>query len=288
MFWKAAIALSVVFIVAAAQAQTLSTLYSFKGGKEGQLPGPGVIRDEAGNLYSTTGYGGAFGWGTVFKLSPSGKETVLYSFTGKRDGALPDSRLLRDKAGNFFGAAAGGGDPSCSAATPPGCGVIFKLEAATHKLVVLYTFKGPPSDGEVPLGDLIRDEEGNFYGGTELGGTSNSGTIFKLDPTGKETVLYSFKGGMEVPTVRIPMGSYGTGTATCTAPHPSGPVAAESFSRWIPAAVRPSSTFSPPTRTSRHLWQVWYGIAPATCMGPPAAGALFSEELRSSSTRATS
>jgi uncharacterized repeat protein (TIGR03803 family) len=86
-----------------------------------------VIRDNAGNLYGTTLYGGDLtcsdpdGCGVVFKLDTSGKEKVLHTFTGKADGGGPYAGVIRDAAGNLYGTAAYGGDPNC------GCGVVFKL-----------------------------------------------------------------------------------------------------------------------------------------------------------------
>ena len=92
-----------------------------------------MIRDAAGNLYGTTNYGGDFsgslcagvGCGVAFKLDPTGKETVLYTFTGGTDGANPNADLLQDEEGSLYGTASGGGDLSCN--PPHGCGVVFKI-----------------------------------------------------------------------------------------------------------------------------------------------------------------
>ena len=73
----------------------------------------------AGNLYGTTEQGGAYGFGVVFKLTPGGAETVLYSFTGGSDGADPAASLIRDKAGNLYGTTEEGG--------ASGDGVVFKV-----------------------------------------------------------------------------------------------------------------------------------------------------------------
>jgi len=89
----------------------------------------GVIRDQVGNLFGTTSGGGSSsctgppGCGTIFKIDTSGKETVLYSFTGASDGAEPEDALVMDNAGNLYGTAPYAGDLSCN----PGCGVVFKL-----------------------------------------------------------------------------------------------------------------------------------------------------------------
>ena len=91
-----------------AQAQRYRVLYTFTGGTDGGISYAALVRDKAGNLYGTTSIGGdvscdVMGCGTVFKLGPRGKETVLHSFTGIPDGVFPDSRLIRDSAGIFMG-----------------------------------------------------------------------------------------------------------------------------------------------------------------------------------------
>ena len=178
-----------------------TVLYSFTGKTDGMWPLAGLIRDDSGNLYGTTELGGnlhggcgSLGCGVVFKVDPTGTETVLYSFTGGADGAEPVAPLLRDKAGNFYGTAGFGGDLTCSA--PYGCGVVFKLDV-TGKQTVLYAFKGSPTDGNEPHGGVIHDAAGNFYGTTYRGGAYGFGTVFKLDANGKETVLYSFRNGAD-------------------------------------------------------------------------------------------
>jgi uncharacterized repeat protein (TIGR03803 family) len=192
--WRRAIALAVLLATflapQSAQAQTEDQLYWFRNGPtDGQLPFAGVIRDPRGNLYGTTGYGGTFNLGTVYKISKHVR-TLLHSFNGKTDGATPPS-LVQDTAGNLYGTAQAYG--------PSYCGTVFKLDRR-GKLTVLHTFTGPP-DGCTPI-RLIRDAQGNLYGTTEYGGNFGGacgalgcGTVFKVDTTGKETVLYSFTGG---------------------------------------------------------------------------------------------
>jgi uncharacterized repeat protein (TIGR03803 family) len=112
-----------------------SVIYAFSGGADGLGPASGLVRDEAGNLYGTTGFGGDFngecpgeslpGCGVVFKVDPTGKETVLHTFTGVADGVNPSANLLQDEEGNLYGTAVGGGDLSCSPTY--GCGVVFKI-----------------------------------------------------------------------------------------------------------------------------------------------------------------
>ena len=113
-------------------------LYSFTG-PDGSFPVASLLRDSAGNLYGTTENGGTFGQGVVFRLDPSGKETVLHAFTGDRDGAAPVACLIHDRAGNFYGTTRLGGT-DCF----PGyqCGVAFKL--STVKETTLFIFDRTP------------------------------------------------------------------------------------------------------------------------------------------------
>ncbi len=185
----------VVFRVAPGGTETV--LYAFKGGDDGASPLAGLIMDDAGNLYGTTEYGGTGcfgeGCGTVYKLAPDGKETVLYRFAGGSDGTGPFGRLLADKAGNLYGTTYGGGGSGCSG---NGCGTVFKL-APDRTETILYSFAGG-GDGENPGASLIADGAGNLYGttigGGEACGVSYCGTAFKLAPDGTKTVLHSFAG----------------------------------------------------------------------------------------------
>jgi uncharacterized repeat protein (TIGR03803 family) len=193
-----------------------TVLYSFTlTNGDGAQPSAGLIMDNAGNLYGTTPYGGVGvtssscsifvtgppippGCGTVFKLDPSGHETVLYSFTGMNgDGAFPKAGLIMDSSGNLYGTTPFGGvtatsSGSCSGSGPPpaGCGTVFKLDPSGHE-TVLYSFTGTNGDGANPAAGLIMDSAGNLYG-TTAGGSPGAGTVFKLDPSRHETVLYGF------------------------------------------------------------------------------------------------
>jgi uncharacterized repeat protein (TIGR03803 family) len=188
-----------VFKLNAAGKET--ALHALSGRMAGGDPGAGVIRDAAGNLYGTTEFGGAFNAGAVFKLDNTGKETVLYSFTGGADGFLPNG-LIRDAAGNLYGTTAQGGNlTSCGYSS--GCGTVFKLDP-TGKETVLYRFSDGV-DGGHPFSGVVRDAAGNLYGTTDDGGALFFyGTAFKLDTTGNYTVLHDFTGGSD--------GGYPTGT----------------------------------------------------------------------------
>ncbi|HZQ69176.1 MAG TPA: choice-of-anchor tandem repeat GloVer-containing protein [Terriglobales bacterium] len=164
-----------------------SVLYSFAGTPDGSIPAGDLVRDKSGNLYGSTQAGGTFNNGTVFKLDPTGKETVLYSFVGGQDGITPVGGLVHDNAGTLYGTTYLGG--------AFGFGTVFRLDAI-GKFTVLHSFAGEPTDGASSFAGLILDRAGNLYGTTQAGGASNNGTVFKLDTmTGRETVLHSFAGG---------------------------------------------------------------------------------------------
>ena len=161
-----------------------TTLYTFTGGADGGSPYAGLVRDAAGNLYGATFAGGTANMGTVFKISKTGKQTVLYSFPGKPDAANPGSDLLLDKAGNIYGAGYYGGIS--------GFGAIFKI-TKSGKEKLLYSFGSAP-DGHYPGSGLIQDAAGSVYGTTGYGGESDNGTVFKISKSGKEKILHSFTG----------------------------------------------------------------------------------------------
>ncbi len=158
----------------------------------------------AGYVYGTTYHGGNFGFGTVFKIDPSGAETVLYSFTGGADGGGPQAALVSDGDRNLYGPTSYGGDLSCPAQYPIGCGTIFKVDASGKETVV-HTFIGYPTDGNGPVSTLVRDTAGNLYG-TAGGGNSTAclnsnnepsgcGVVFRLKTNGREAILHNFSFG---------------------------------------------------------------------------------------------
>jgi uncharacterized repeat protein (TIGR03803 family) len=180
-----------------------TVLHSFRGyPTDGGNPPGGLIRDVADNLYGTTSEGGSgpcdishpptTGCGVIFKVSTTGNETVLHSFAGyPTDGATLYSWLARDSAGNLYGTTSEGG--------AYGDGAVFKLDTTGNE-TLLYSFTGA-ADGANPFAGVFRDSAGSLYGTTRSGGSGacsfgpgNCGVIFKLDTSGKYTVLHSFEG----------------------------------------------------------------------------------------------
>jgi len=212
----AVLALAIMLVPAvvasrSAQGQTYFVVHSFTGAPDGTYPRAGLVRDSRGNLYGTTENGGdpacdgGNGCGTVFKVDTTGKEAVLYSFTGTAgDGIFPVAGLVLDAQGNLYGTTVEGGDLTCYHGM--GCGTVFKVDSAGNE-TVLYRFTGSPDgagvDGTFPQAGLVLDAQGNLYGTTEEGGEipcnpaisgDGCGTVFKVDTAGNETVLYRFTG----------------------------------------------------------------------------------------------
>ncbi|HEY6768561.1 MAG TPA: choice-of-anchor tandem repeat GloVer-containing protein [Candidatus Sulfotelmatobacter sp.] len=212
-----------------ARAQTFTVLYSFTGGTDGGGVGSGVVMDKQGNLYGTTTGGGAYGYGTVFELSPNSdgtwSETVLHSFkNGDPDGQEPDANLILDAAGNLYGTTQGGalfgvtgygGTGLCLLlGSKAGCGTVYELippatSGGAWTETVIYNFLGT-NDGYFPTGELVSDKQGNLYGATYFGGGLGQcdqgiylhcGMVFELSPPSAEggawteKVLYSFTNG---------------------------------------------------------------------------------------------
>jgi uncharacterized repeat protein (TIGR03803 family) len=178
-----------------------TTLYTFTGRPgDGTQPYGTLLRDQAGNLYGTTalGIGARFIHGIVYRIGTTGKEAKPHLFAGPpADGSNPVAGLIRDKAGNLYGTTGGGGS-ACSTGGQNGCGIVFKLN--NGKETVLYNFTGSANgDGAAPEGVLVRDKAGNLYGTTLSGGNDNAplGIVFRLDITGKETILHLFSGGSD-------------------------------------------------------------------------------------------
>ena len=169
-----------------------SVLHNFQAGADGKNPYGGVTLDAKGNLYGTTVSGGSGGvcsgdgCGTVFKLARSGKsshESVLYSFTGAKDGAGPGGGVVFDSKGNLYGTTPDGGKPNGCGGN--GCGVVYQLVPAkggAWRQKVIHTFTGGKDGSTGSLGLLLLDQAGNLYGVAEAGGAHGAGTAFELSP----------------------------------------------------------------------------------------------------------
>jgi len=216
---------SLGLLAAAAQAETLSVLHTFSGGRDGATPYAGLTMDRAGNLYGTASAGGA-GHGTVFKLAHGGSGwtfSPLYSFQGtfSQDGAVPLAALTLGPDGSLYGTTELGGADAC---TPQmGCGTVFNLKPPPTRPVsafsswdetVLYRFTPsyPYLDGVYPYGEVVFDAAGNIYGTDSeggLGGGSHDcdpggpcgpcdpycGTVFQMTRSGNswtESVIHNF------------------------------------------------------------------------------------------------
>jgi uncharacterized repeat protein (TIGR03803 family) len=196
----------------------LTTLYNFCSQAncvDGANPQASLLLGKDGNFYGTTNIGGAYcvsgtsntGCGTVFKITPQGQLTTLYSFCSQTtdlsctDGSNPSAALIQGADGNFYGTTPfGGGNTADNNCFCNGFGTVFKISPA-GKLTTLFQFcnvtnsGGYCLDGGVPMGALVQTANGHFYGTTYNGGTghdNSGGTIFELTPTFKLTTLYSF------------------------------------------------------------------------------------------------
>ena len=181
-------------IAARAQNVFFTTLANFDGANGAGLSGPLVLASD-GNFYGTANGGGSYSEGTVFKITPSGVLTSVYSFcaqTGCPDGNGPLGGVVRGTDGNLYGVTQYGGSYDN--------GTVFKI-TATGTLTTLYSFcaQAGCTDGSQPLAGLVQATDGNFYGTTEGGGTNYNcepgcGTVFTITSSGAFTTLYDFSG----------------------------------------------------------------------------------------------
>ena len=210
-------------------AGAVTVLHTFgSSATDGAHPTGALIEGTDGNFYGITNSGGANdigsgGDGTVFKISPDGTESVLYSFGGATgDGKSPIAGLVQGTDGNFYGVTSAGGSS--------GYGAVFSVspagsEAVLYSFVSSYGLYARVVSSLVQGGTLIQANDGNFYLTTEAGGTSNNGTVFRITPQGSGSVLYSFGGSSTdgVDPGPLLQGSdgnlYGTTAAGGAAPH---------------------------------------------------------------------
>ena len=144
----------------------------------GSDPNPdGVVLDASGNLYGATTYGGPYGVGTIYKLTPSvgfWNRTILHTFTGSTDGAYPYGGLAIDKSGILYGTSDSGGTF--------GYGNVYKLSSTNGKWseTILHEFMS--ADGANPDAGVILDQQGNLYGVAVNGGAYGQGVVFEITP----------------------------------------------------------------------------------------------------------
>jgi uncharacterized repeat protein (TIGR03803 family) len=187
-----------VFKITPAGVETL--LWSFGSGNDGNGAYGSLIQGSDGSFYGMTDTGGIYTYGTVFRITPAGDESVLWSFGNTNDGMYPLGSLVQGSDGNFYGLT-----HYTNATTT--YGTVFRITPAGVESV-LWTF-GSGTDGQYPFGSLIVGSDGNLYGMTEAGGIHGSGTIFKITLAGAETVLWSFGGNGDGSS---PMGNLTQGT----------------------------------------------------------------------------
>jgi uncharacterized repeat protein (TIGR03803 family) len=170
------------WLAVAAPAQTESVIYSFKNPPDAYGPQCNLVLDAVGNMYGATFSGGTNNLGAVFMLTPTGQESVIYSFAGGSDGSHPIAGLFWEKnTGNLYGTTLYGGSTNT--------GTVFMVTPGGVEKV-LYSFKGGV-DGANPYSSVVKVGT-NIFGTTNAGGTDGYGTVFKLAASGKETILHDF------------------------------------------------------------------------------------------------
>jgi uncharacterized repeat protein (TIGR03803 family) len=166
-----------------------TNLHSFAGSpNDGSYPQAGLVQGSDSNFYGTTLYGGTStncdaGCGTVFRISPSGSYTNLYSFAGSpNDGSYPQAGLVQGSDSNFYGTTSGGGTNDN--------GTVFRI-SPSGSYTNLYSFAGHPNDGKNPSAGLVQGTNSNFYGTTLYGGTNGDGAVFELTLGGNTNCTFS-------------------------------------------------------------------------------------------------
>lgn len=213
--WGGGLTHGIVFEVRSGGSETV--LHSFAdNSSDGGYPTAGLVPGSDGNFYGTTASGGSANAGTVFKITPGGVETLLYTFSGGTDGGDPQAALIQGRDGNFYGTTSAGG--------ADGAGTVFQVTPNGTETVV-YSFAGGSGDGSFPVGGLLQARDGNFYGTTKQGGSSGDGTVFQVTSDGVEKVIYSFAGGPSdgaAPAASLIQGSDGRLYGTTSAGGPNG------------------------------------------------------------------
>jgi uncharacterized repeat protein (TIGR03803 family) len=162
---------------------TFSTIYQFEQVNGATISAP-LTQGSNGDLFGSASGGGVYGCGTLFTITRSGTLVSSYSFPCGSRGALPGT-LVQASDGNFYGMTDQGGTENL--------GTIFKMNPLTMKVTTLHKFVGGNGDGKLPTGGLVEATDGNLYGETSGGGSSNDGVLFRLTTTGDYKVIYTFQ-----------------------------------------------------------------------------------------------
>jgi uncharacterized repeat protein (TIGR03803 family) len=180
--------------VSRADSSTMDVFYSLSTSATSST----LLKASDGNFYGTTWAGGDFFLGSVFRLTPAGEYTTIYSFTGGSQGCNPntDSSLVQAANGNFYGTTNNSGQAADS-------GVAFRL-GTDGSYTVLHAFDNS-TEGSSDLGPLVAGKDGNLYGANNKGGQFNVGTLYKMTPAGAVTVLHHF--GSSATDGALPSGS---------------------------------------------------------------------------------
>ena len=168
---------------------SFAVLNTFTQSNQGTTPEGGIVQAQDGNFYGTTSTGGNGGYGTLYQCVPStGKLNILTQFTNGNPGGTPVGAVTEGADGYLYGTAEYGGDNNY--------GTVFRTDLSSSTTSTFAQVTGGLA-GYYPQSDLIQASDGNFYGTTAQGGTSNLGTFFQVTPAGVFTVIYSFTGGAD-------------------------------------------------------------------------------------------
>lgn len=159
----------------------VQVLHAF--GSNPRNPQAGLVQASDGNFYGVTVFGGNEGEnGTVYRMTPGGALTSIFSFNGSMNGARPWASLVQGRDGNLYGTTVAGG--------PSDFGTIFKISLG-GTFTSLFSFRG--TNGSGPAAALVQGSDGSFYGTTQFGGIgTDNGTVFKITSNGVFTLLFSF------------------------------------------------------------------------------------------------